>query len=283
MMLSNYKIPGFLLVSLGGLFLSSGGALFKLFENQDVWTIYFWRSFFFIPAVLIFLFFSSTNNIVKKFKGLGWIGIVCALLYATGSGAYMFAMKNTTVANVLFIISTQTFMLAIAGYFLLKEKINLSTLIAILMASIGIYIMIGTKISNGTALGNAFAFITPVCFTSIVMIIRKYQHTDMVPAVALSGLFCLIVGAIMSSNLSMSAHDFYLAFLFGALQYAPGFICLTLGSRTTESAKVGIFAFSEAIAGPIWAWIFINENPSTGVFVGGAIIFLALLLKSFKK
>ncbi len=283
MMLSNYKIPGFLLVSLGGLFLSSGGALFKLFENQDVWTIYFWRSFFFIPAVLIFLFFSSTNNIVKKFKGLGWIGIVCALLYATGSGAYMFAMKNTTVANVLFIISTQTFMLAIAGYFLLKEKINLSTLIAILMASIGIYIMIGTKISNGTALGNAFAFITPVCFTSIVMIIRKYQQTDMVPAVALSGLFCLIAGAIMSSNLSMSAHDFYLAFLFGALQYAPGFICLTLGSRTTESAKVGIFAFSEAIAGPIWAWIFINENPSTGVFVGGAIIFLALLLKSFKK
>jgi len=53
-MLSNYKIPGFLLVSLGGLFLSSGGALFKLFENQDVWTIYFWRSFFFAPAVLIY-------------------------------------------------------------------------------------------------------------------------------------------------------------------------------------------------------------------------------------
>ena len=35
LMISNYKIPGFLLVSLGGLFLSSGGALFKLFENQD--------------------------------------------------------------------------------------------------------------------------------------------------------------------------------------------------------------------------------------------------------
>ena len=35
-MLSNYKIPGFLLVSLGGLFLSTGGALFKLFENQEI-------------------------------------------------------------------------------------------------------------------------------------------------------------------------------------------------------------------------------------------------------
>jgi drug/metabolite transporter (DMT)-like permease len=143
--------------------------------------------------------------------------------------------------------------------------------------------MIGTKISNGTALGNAFAFITPVCFTSIVMIIRKYHQTDMVPAVALSGLFCLIAGAIMTGNLSINIHDIILAFLFGSLQYAPGFICLTLGSRTTESAKVGIFAFTEAIAGPIWAWIFISENPSLGVFVGGAIIFCALLLKTFKK
>lgn len=282
-MLSNYKIPGFLLVSLGGLFLSSGGALFKLFENQDVWTIYFWRSFFFAPAVLIYLFFSSKNNVINKFKNVGIIGIFCAALYATGSGAYMFAMKHTTVANVLFIISTQTFMLAVAGYFILKEKINLTTGIAILMASIGIYIMIGTKISNGTILGNAFAFITPICFTSIVMIIRKYQHIDMVPAVALSGVFCMVVGAMMSNNLMMTSHDFFLAFLFGSLQYAPGFICLTLGSRTTESAKVGIFAFSEAIAGPLWAWIFVNENPSIGVFIGGTIIFLALLLKSFKK
>ena len=103
-MISNYKIPGFLLVSLGGLFLSSGGALFKLFENQDVWTIYFWRSFFFTPAVLIFLFFTSKNQVIKKFKSLGLIGIVCGALYASGSGAYMFAMKYTTVANVLFIL-----------------------------------------------------------------------------------------------------------------------------------------------------------------------------------
>ena len=59
-MLSNYKIPGFLLVSLGGLFLSTGGALFKLFENQDVWTIYFWRSLF-LPQVLLFLFTSKNK------------------------------------------------------------------------------------------------------------------------------------------------------------------------------------------------------------------------------
>ena len=54
-------------------------------------------------------------------------------------------------------------MLAIGGYFILKEKINISTAIAIIMASVGIYIMIGTKVSNGTMLGNSLAFVTPLC------------------------------------------------------------------------------------------------------------------------
>jgi DME family drug/metabolite transporter len=282
-MLSKYKIPGFLLVSLGGLFLSSGGTIFKLFQTNDVWTIYFWRSFFFTPTVVLFLFFTSKETIIHKFKSIGLIGIVCGALYATGSGAYMFAMKHTTVANVLFIISTQTFMLALAGYFFLKEKINFSTSVAIIMAAIGIYIMIGTRISNGTMLGNAFAFITPICFTFIVMIIRRYHSIDMVPAVALSGVFCMIAGFLMCNDITINMHDVGLAVLFGSLQYAPGFICLTLGSRTTEAAKVGIFAFSEAIAGPIWAWIFVSEQPPLGVFIGGIIIFAALVLKSIKK
>ena len=147
------------------------------------------------------------------------IGIVCGALYASGSGAYMFALKYTTVANVLFIISTQTFMLAIGGYFILKEKINISTAIAIIMASVGIYIMIGTKVSNGTMLGNSLAFITPLCFTSIVMIIRKYKQIDMVPAVALSGVICMIVGALLSKDLNLNTHDFFLAFLFLVLYF----------------------------------------------------------------
>ena len=183
--MSIYKIPGPLLIAMGGLFLSSGGAIFRSFEMADPWAIYFWRSVFFTPSVLLFIFLTSTSNVTEKFKSLGWVGLLCAALYATGSGAYMFALKYTTVANVVFIISVQTFFLAIMGYFFLKEKINISTGIAIILAAIGLYIIIGTKISGGSALGNAFAFVIPVAFTAVVILIRTFKHIDMVPAVAL--------------------------------------------------------------------------------------------------
>jgi len=280
--MSIYKISGPLLVAMGGLFLSSGGTIFRSFEMADPWAIYFWRSVFFTPAVLLFVYLTNQSQFAQKFKSLGWIGIVCAALYATGSGAYMFALKYTTVANVVFIISIQTFFLAVMGYFFLKEKINLSTMIAIILAATGLYVMIGTKISGGSALGNAFAFVIPVAFTLVVIIIRKFHHIDMVPAVAVSGIFALVVGFIFSGSIAITVHDLILVFFFGALQYAPGFICLTLGSRKTAAAKIGIFTFTEALAGPIWAWMFINEVPPLGVFIGGGIIFLAILLKTFK-
>ena len=280
--MSIYKISGPLLVAMGGLFLSSGGTIFSSFEMADPWAIYFWRSVFFTPAVLLFVYLTNQSQFTQKFKSLGWIGIVCAALYATGSGAYMFALKYTTVANVVFIISIQTFFLAVMGYFFLKEKINFSTMIAIILAATGLYVMIGTKISGGSALGNAFAFVIPVAFTLVVTIIRKFNHIDMVPAVAVSGIFALVVGFIFSGSIAITVHDLILVFFFGALQYAPGFICLTLGSRKTPAAKIGIFTFTEALAGPIWAWMFINEVPPLGVLIGGGIIFLAILLKSIR-
>ena len=280
--MSIYKISGPLLVAMGGLFLSSGGTIFRSFEMADPWAIYFWRSVFFTPAVLLFVYLTNQSQFTQKFKSLGWVGIICAALYATGSGAYMFALKYTTVANVVFIISIQTFFLAVMGYFFLKEKINFSTMIAIILAATGLYVMIGTKISGGSALGNAFAFVIPVAFTLVVTIIRKFNHIDMVPAVAVSGIFALVVGFIFSGSIAITVHDLILVFFFGALQYAPGFICLTLGSRKTPAAKIGIFTFTEALAAPIWAWMFINEIPPLGVFIGGGIIFLAILLKTFK-
>ena len=40
---------------------------------------------------------------------------------------------------------------------------------------------------------------------------------------------------------------------------------------------------SEAIFGPLWAWIFINEQPPLIVLVGGSIVLFAVLLQFLSK
>ena len=39
----------------------------------------------------------------------------------------------------------------------------------------------------------------------------------------------------------------------------------------------------ETLCAPIWVWFFLNEIPPFSVFIGGAIIVLAIILKSFDK
>ena len=90
--------------------------------------------------------------------------------------AFVVAMNNTTVANVVFIISTQTMFLAILGYFYLKEKVSLISFISIVLAMTGIIIMVGDSLSTGSLFGNIVALAIPINFAILVMIIRKYSN-----------------------------------------------------------------------------------------------------------
>ena len=190
-------------------------------------------------------------------------------------------MYNTTVANANFIIQTQTIFLAVFGYFFLKEKISVITLTSIILAISGILLMVGSSLSTGQMMGNIAAFIMPISFAVLILVVRKYPNVDMVPAQFIAGIFALIIGFLMSGKILISAHDIFLGFLAGFMQLGFGFIFITIGARTTSSAMVGIIMLTEAVLGPFWAWLFINESSSYIVLIGGMIVISAVLLQFY--
>ena len=74
-----------------------------------------------------------------------------------------------------------------------------------------------------------------------------------------------------------------LGFLLGVPQLAFGFICITIGSRTTPSTTVGLLMLTETLFAPVWVWLFLNEIPPYSVLIGGFIIILAIIMNSFDK
>ena len=273
------KIPGPFLVFLGACSLSFGGLIVKSFEGANLWQILFWRSLFFIIIVTIFLFITYKKNFFISFKKAGIPGLIGGIVLSSGFCGYVFAMYNTTVANTNFIIQTQTIFLAIFGYFFLKEKISKITLASIILAISGIILMVGNSLSPGQMTGNIAAFIMPISFAFLILIIRKYPQIDMVPIQLIAGILAMIIGYLMSVKIQISTHDIFLGFLAGFFQLGFGFILITIGARTTPSAMVGIVMLTEAVFGPLWAWLFINENPPFIVLIGGSIVIFAVLLQ----
>ena len=278
-----YKIPGYVLLLLGGFCLSWGGLIVRSFQEANVWQILFLRSFFFIVALILFLSLTYKNKVIKVIKDSGVPGILGGFVMSFSFVAFIIAMNNTTVANVVFIISTQTMFLAIFGFFYLKEKVSLIGSSSIFLAMGGILIMVGDSISTGSLFGNLVALVIPINFAIYVMIIRKNSNLDMVPAMLYSGIFSLIYGAILSKSFEFTSHDLFMGFLLGVPQLALGFICITIGSRTTASATVGLLMLMETLCGPLWVWLFLNEIPPISVFIGGLVIISAIILKSFDK
>ena len=278
-----YKIPGYILLLFGGFCLSWGGFIIRSFEDASVWQILFLRSFFFLIALTAFLlatYKKDTLNIIKK---SGFPGLLGGFVLSFSFVAFVVAMSNTTVANVVFIISTQTMFLAIFGYLYLKEKVSLIGLASIFLAMSGIVIMVGDSISSGSLFGNIVALAIPINFAILVMIIRKNTKVDMVPAIFYSGIFSLIYGFFLAESFEFTNHDLWMGFLLGVPQLAVSFICITIGSRTVESATVGLLMLMETLCAPLWVWLFLNEIPPISVFLGGAVIILAIVLKSFDK
>ena len=278
-----YKIPGYILLLFGGFCLSWGGFIVRSFEKSTVWEIIFLRSLFFLLALLVFLISIYKKNTFKIIRDSGYPAILGGFVMSFSFVAFVIAMTNTTVANVVFIISTQTMFLAIFGYFYLKEKVSLIGSISIFLAMSGIIIMVGDSISAGSLFGNLVALAIPINFAIYVMIIRKNSDLDMVPAMFYSGIFSLTYGYFLSESFDFTHHDILMGFLLGVPQLALGFICITIGSRTTASATVGLLMLMETLCGPLWVWLFLNEIPPISVFIGGVVIIFAIILKSFDK
>ncbi len=266
------KIPGPLLIFLGACALSFGGLIVKSFEGATLWQILFWRSVFFSIVVLFFLIINHKKNFFSSIYKIGLPGFFGGIILSCGYAGYVFAMYNTTVANANFIIQTQTIFLAIFGYIFLREKISKLTLASIFLAFAGIFLMLGSSLTAGQMLGNIAAFVMPVSFAVLILTVRKYPSVDMTPLQLIAGIGAVIIGYLFSSKIIISSHDIFLGFIF-----------ITIGAKTTPSALVGIIMLIEAVLGPFWAWLFINETPPLVVLVGGTIVLSAVLLQFFKR
>tara|TARA_Y100001970_G_scaffold292093_1_gene431895 strand:- start:79 stop:939 length:861 start_codon:yes stop_codon:yes gene_type:complete len=280
-----YKIPGPILILLGGFSLSWGGLIIRSFDGASIWQILFYRSLFFLWALITFLFLTYGKETFKKIKIAGFPGLVGGIFLSGSFVAYMYSMTETTVANVVFIISTQTIFLPVLAFFFLKEKISSRGIVAIVLAMLGVILMIGNSIGTGSLYGNLAALAIPINFSILILIVRKYPNVDMIPAIFYAGILSCIYGLILLESIYISPKDIWLSFLLGVPQLAFGFIFITIGSRTTPAVMIGLLMLMETIFAPIWVWLFFNEIPPISVLIGGLIIISAVVMKSldFKK
>ena len=109
------------------------------------------------------------------------------------------------MADVAVIFAVAPFLTAGLGWLWLGVRETWTTLVASLVALIGVIIMVGGAAAEGHLFGDLLAFGMTVCMAIMMLIIRQHHETPMLPAACLSALLCPLLVWPFAAPLEVSS------------------------------------------------------------------------------
>jgi len=261
---------------LGAAFCWSSGGLIARHIDADVWTQAAGRGFFAAVTLLLFLLVRDGRNTWSLFRALGLPGIIVACCFASASLSFVIALKHATVALILVIQSTAPFIAALIAWIWMREPPGWVRSFAMLVALFGVWQMVSGGESGGDALGITLSCIIAVAIGIATVTVRRYHTIRMTPATCLAALLIMLAGLAMREPLPVAVKDVGLLFLFGAVQLAIGLIWFSTGARLIPAGEAALLGLLECVLGPLWVWIFLDEDPGTQAIIGGSLTLAAV-------
>jgi drug/metabolite transporter (DMT)-like permease len=245
----------------------------------DIWVVVFWRGIF--GGISI----AALAMIERRRFGFDWkrafslAGIALILISAAGKIAFLYALQNTTVANVTVIYATLPFLTAILAWLWFRERAERRTLIGSLVAGAGVIITVtgSTGLGGGHILGDLAALFMTFTMAIMTVIMRRHRDVPMLEAAALSGIAAAIIAFPMAEPLTATMTDILWLAAFGIVTQGGGLGIYTMGARRLPSAQAALLSASEVPMSPLWVWIFFSEVPARETFIGGGLVLAAIL------
>lgn len=271
---------GMILVFMAGILWSTIGLGVRLIDDAQAWQILFVRSLSFAAFLGIIIYIMRKQNPFRLAIKTGWLGVVGGLAIVAAYAGGIYSVQVISVGNAMLLFASAPFMAAILGRVLLQEKVRSATWVAIMVAILGILVMVGDKIGGTAIYGNLAAIGSAFGFAVFTITLRKGKGNDMMPVVFLSGLFGIVIMAVICLALGLplvlSSHDSTIALSMGVFQVGAGLVLYTLGSRSVSAADLTLLSLAEVVLGPFWVWLFLGETLTNNTMIGGAILLGAI-------
>ncbi|MFD9900288.1 DMT family transporter [Mesorhizobium sp. NPDC059025] len=268
---------GVALAMLAAVFWSTGG-LFSRLIAVDSWTLLFWRSTFSAVFVLMFLTLvlrGTPGSIVGRLTPAAWL---VAGMSSTAMVAFIFALRNTTVANVAVIHAGAPLIVAALSWALLGHRPPSVALLAGVAAVAGAVLTVGASaLSGGGFTGDLLALAMTLLMALMAIAMRQNDRFPVAETLLLSNILCAVAVLPFSDPLTVAAKDLGWLASFGLVQMTLGFLTFGLSLRYLPARDAALIGAVETPIAPIWVWLAFHEVPARSTIIGGSIIFVSVL------
>jgi len=274
-----FAVSGEMLVFLGAVFWSLNAPLITAVQNDA------------LPPFLVCGLRALIAGIVlapfirpSKIKMSKWL-VMYVLSYAGLSICLVTSLKLTSAAIAIGMQYT-----ALIWFFLLsmlrKDAITWRGTFPVALILMGVALFMLTGSEGGNLLGNCIALLEGVCFTGMTIGAKRAAPENPLGLLSVSNLFtaAIVMLFILPFNggfVPMTALHWGVMLTLGIVQVGFGYGLYNLGLRRVTPQKASVLAIWEMILGPIWVALFLHEYPTTGVWIGFAIIIVGIILNAW--
>ncbi|MBA4122345.1 MAG: EamA family transporter [Acidobacteria bacterium] len=281
----NTNFPPIAFVLLAVLLWSTGGVLIKL-TTLDAFAVNLGRSLFAAITVAVFTY--------KKGLKLDKFTLLTSFLYAGTLTCFVYANKNTTAANAIFLQYTAPIYILILAPFILKEKFRVDDLITVVICLMGMSLFFlepqnaENKLAANVFWGNVAALVSGLFFGLYFILLRHPRSLQKNPALSVfygNILIVLLMLPLIFSNppAQINSNDILAILFLGIFQIGIAYVLFTNGiAGGVRSLDASIIGFIEPLLNPIWVFLIIGERPSIWAIVGGAVIIAAVIFHTIK-
>lgn len=268
---------GVLLVALAGVFWSLQGLTVRLVEVAEPAQITFWRACGQLVSVLAIVAVVSRGRVLLAFRRAGPLGAFGGLCVLVASTSFVFALVETTVANVVFIMAASPLFAALGAWLLMRETLDRRTFAAMFVALAGIGVMVSEGVAGGSVAGYVFALGATIGFAGIAVVARRGGGVDMLPMGCWGAVFTLTAMLLLTGgDLWVPPRDLAACLVSGGVLTAGGATCFMIGARYVPAGVLAFLSLTEIVLAPIWVWLAFDEVPTVFTMYGGAIVLVAL-------
>lgn len=238
----------------------------------------FWN--FFLSGI-IFLFYALINKLPLIYR---WREGVVLGLFLSGVEIFeMVGLKITSSANVVFLTNLGMLVIPFVGWFLFKDKVKIEDGIAILIAIIGMYMLVGGV--NGFSFGDGIILLSALASALYFLYAERFaaERASHITSLCVQQFFtislvCLVWGTFAGTTFSIpESLRTELLWQVGLFTTLP-FAIIQWASRYADEMIAAIYdGVVEPLTGAIFSWVIFMETTSVSKVIGGMLMILAFI------
>jgi drug/metabolite transporter (DMT)-like permease len=110
------------------------------------------------------------------------------------------------------------------------------------------------------------------------VVLKRFAQLDMTPALVIGGLAVALIIWLLRGITLLPPKQLMILALMGSIQLAASLILFLRGAPHVPAVQTMLITMGDVLCNPLWPWLFYGEPVPPKVFIGGALIFVAILI-----